>query len=379
MKRLLITSTDVMMYQFLLPHVHCLSENGYIVDVACSFAEGYEKEGYHTYIKEHLPDGSSFFSVDLCRSPFSLGNRKGLKEIKKIITKGTYDLIWTNEPVMGVMTRLAAREARTNGTKVLYLAHGYQFYKGCPKVNWLAYPVEKVMSHFCDAICLINWEDYVFTQKHFSSKTCYHIDGIGLNTEKFSSVVVDRKAKRKELGLNEDDIIIISVGELQKRKNHEPVIRAISQINDSRVKYLICGWGELKDYYENLSTELNLNNRFFMLGHRYDIPEILKASDIFAHPSIREGLGIAAIEAMSAGLPMVTSNVQGIKDYVKDGETGYVNNPMDIEGYKNSLMKLISDPLLRKQIGEHNVQFAKKYDFSNSKKQMLEIINSVLK
>ena len=122
-----------------------------------------------------------------------------------------------------------------------------------------------------------------------------------------------------------------------------------------------------------------MNNRFFMLGHRYDIPEILKVSDIFAHPSIREGLGIAAIEAMSAGLPLVTSNVQGIKDYVKDGETGYVNSPMDIEGYKKSLMKLISEPLLRKQIGEHNVQFAKKYDLSNSKKQMLEIINTVLK
>ena len=379
MKRILITSTDVMMYQFLFPHVHCLSENGYIVDVACSFAEGYEKEGYHTYIKEHLPEGSTFFPVDLHRSPFSLGNIKGLKEIKNIISKGKYDLIWTNEPVMGVMTRLASRNARTKGAKVLYLAHGYQFYKGCPKVNWLAYPVEKVMSHFCDAICLINWEDYEFTQKHLSSKSCYHIDGIGLNTDKFSSVVVDRKAKRKELGLSEDDIIIVSVGELQKRKNHEPVIRAISQIQDSRVKYLICGWGELKDYYENLTKELNMTRRFFMLGHRYDIPEILKASDIFAHPSIREGLGIAAIEAMSAGLPLVTSNVQGIKDYVKEGVTGYVNNPLDIEGYKSSFMKLISNPLLRKQIGEHNVQFAKKYDLSNSKKQMLEIVNSVLK
>lgn len=379
MKRILVTSTDVMMYQFLLPHIQCLSENGYVVDVACSFAEGYKKEGYHTYIREHLPETSKFSSIDLCRSPFSLGNRKGYKEIKRLLSSGTYDLIWTNEPVMGVMTRLAAREARSKGTKVLYLAHGYQFYEGCPKVNWLAYPVEKLMSHFCDAICLINWEDYEFTQKHFTSKPCYHIDGIGLNTEKFCSIVVDRKAKRQELGLNEDDIIIISVGELQKRKNHEPVIRAISQINDSRVKYLICGWGELKNYYKNLSMELNLNDRFFMMGHRYDIPEILKASDIFAHPSIREGLGIAAIEAMSAGLPLVTSNVQGIKDYVKDGETGYVNKPMDIEGYKNSFLKLISDPELRKLIGEHNIQFAKKYDLINTKKQMLEIINSLLK
>lgn len=378
-KRILITSTDVMMYQFLLPHVCNLSKNGFIVDIACSYAKGYENEGYHSYIQENLPEESSFFSVSLCRSPFSLSNTKGLKEIKSIIAKGKYDLIWTNEPVMGVMTRLAARKARYRGSKVLYLAHGYQFFKGCPIVNWFVYPVEKLMAFFCDCICLINWEDYEFTQKHMKIKNCYHIDGIGLDTERFRSIAVDRKEKRRELGFGEDDIIVISVGELQKRKNHEPVIRAISQINDKRVKYLICGWGELKDYYAKLSSDLGISDRFFMLGHRYDVPEILKISDIFAHPSVREGLGIAAVEAMSAGLPLVTSNVQGIKDYTKDGITGYVNNPMDIEGYKNSLNKLITEPLLRKKMGEQNVQFAKKYDIRNTEKQILDIINSMLK
>ena len=311
-KRILITSTDVMMYQFLLPHVHYLSELGYVIDVVCSHANLYEKEGYHEYIKANLPSTSHFYPVDLKRSPFSLKNSKGIKVIKSIIESNSYDLIWTNEPVMGVITRLAAKKARKRGSKVLYLAHGYHFYKNCPKKNWLAYPVEKIMSHHCDAICLINWEDYYFTKKHFKSVQAFHIDGIGLDTNKIKNMSIDLAKKRKDLGVSEEDILILSVGELQKRKNHLTSIKAVLGIKNDRLKYLICGCGELeKDYKKFLDK--NHENRVLFLGHRYDVLEIMHCSDIFVHPSLREGLGIAALEAMSAGLPLVTSNIQGSK------------------------------------------------------------------
>ena len=377
-KRILITSTDVMMYQFLLPHVRHLYENGYTVDVACSKAEGYKNEKYHEYIREHLPEGSAFYPVPLERSPFTLKNRKGLTCLKEIISKNDYDLIWTNEPVMSVMTRLAARKARKRGTKVLYLAHGYHFFKGAPKANWLAYPVEKVMSHFCDAMCMICFEDYYFTQKHMPKKPVYHIDGIGLDVRKYADVQVDRGAKRRELGFTDEDILVLSVGELQHRKNHEPMLRALAAIGDKRIKYIICGRGELEQHLLSTAKELGMADNFFLLGHRYDIAEILKCVDIFAHPSRREGLGIAALEAMAAGLPLVTSNVQGIKDYVIDGQTGYVTEPNDVEGYKTAVLKLISDSQLRAEISKNNKEFVKKYDISNSVIQMQKIIEKIL-
>lgn len=377
MKRILITSTDVMMYQFLLPHIRKLSENGYVVDVGCSHAKGYEDEGYFTYIKEHLPNDSQFYPLSLERNPYSLKSAKGLRELEEIIGCKKYDLIWTNEPVMSVITRLAARKSRKKGTCVLYLAHGYHFYKGAPRKNWVAYPIEKVMSHYCDAMCMINWEDYAFTEKHMPKKDVYHIDGIGFDSEKFISTETDRKKKRAELGISDEDIFILSVGELQSRKNHEPVIRAIGQINDKRIKYVICGWGELKDHLLNVAKEVGIADRFILTGHRYDIPEILKCADIFVHPSKREGLGIAALEAMAAGLPMITSNIQGIKDYITDGVTGFSCDPDDIDAYKKAIETLIRDENLRKQMISNSKETIKKYDIESSVEQTLAIIEKL--
>ena len=378
MKSILITCTDVMMYQFILPHVHYLAEQGYAVDVACPHAEGYKKEGYHEFIRNNLPDGSCFYPLDLERNPFSLKNKKGLRELKKIINGKHYDLIWTNEPVVGVMTRLAARKARRHGTRVLYMAHGYHFFKGAPKKNWFFYPVEKVMSSMCDAMCMICWEDFEFTKKHMPSKKVYHIDGIGLDVKKYSDVVVDREKKRSELGIAPEDTFVLSVGELQSRKNHEPVIRAIGAIKDPHIKYMICGRGELESHLRDVAKEVGMEDRLLLPGHVYDIPEILKAADIFAHPSQREGLGIAALEAMASGLPLVTSNVQGIKDYVINGKTGFVTEPNDIDGYRRAIADLMNNPELRQSIRKNNVEYAKKYDVSNSKQQVHAIIREMI-
>ncbi len=378
MRRILITSTDVMMIQFIIPHVKYLSTRGFQIDVACSNAAGYKNEGYNKLIKDSLPQGSIFYTVNLERNPFSATILDGYKELKRIIETNKYDLIWTNEPVMSVTTRIAAKRAVGNTAKLLYLVHGFHFFKGAPLINWIAYPIEKVMSYFCDALCMINWADYKFSKRHFAKLPIYHIDGIGLNVERFHAIKIDREMKRQELGLLSTDIAVLSVGELQIRKNHIAMIKALGLLNNSNVKYIICGCGELKEYLIREANNVGLNERLILLGHRYDIPEILKAVDIFAHPSQREGLGIAAIEAMASGLPIVTSNVQGIPDYSISGETGFCLNPNDVDGYKNAIKYLIEHPEERKAMGLHNVEASKKYDIQNSCKQVEEIINQIL-
>ena len=134
-KRILITSTDLMMIQFLMPHVQNFSEHGYEVEIACS-----DVGGYMEAVKNKL--GSSVkkvYTVHLVRSPFSFTNLRGYQELKTIIDNGNYDMIWTNEPVMGAATRLAARKAHKKGTKIVYMVHGFHFYKGAPLHNWLIY------------------------------------------------------------------------------------------------------------------------------------------------------------------------------------------------------------------------------------------------
>jgi glycosyltransferase EpsD len=376
MKRILISSTDVMMYLFLIPHVKILSDY-YVIDVACSSADEYKSEDYEKTIRDQLPENSKYFHISSERSPYSKANIEGYKELQSIIEVGNYDLVWTNEPVMGVITRLAANKFRKNGLKVLYLAHGYHFFKGAPIMNWIYYPVEKLCSYMTDLMVMINWEDFAFTKKHFHNPVL-HIDGIGFDLSKYRNVSVERNSKRKEIGVNSDEILVLSAGELMTRKNHEVVIEAIAVVNNPKIKYVICGIGDRLEFLKRLAKKLNISDRVKFIGLRYDIPELLKISDIFAHPSKREGLGIAPLEAMSSGLPVVTSNIQGIKDYSVNGVTGFSLDPTDVNGFASAIRKLANDHILRKKMGEHNVEAVKKWSIENSTSQVKSVIKGFI-
>tara|TARA_B110000211_G_scaffold46695_1_gene50052 strand:- start:3176 stop:4315 length:1140 start_codon:yes stop_codon:yes gene_type:complete len=378
MKRILITSTDVMMYLFILPHIKFLTTKNYQIDVACSSADEYKAEGYEKIIRDSLPENSNYFHISSERSPYSSGNFKGYKELQSIIKKSDYDLVWTNEPVMGVITRLASAKFRKKGLRVLYLAHGYHFFKGAPTLNWIYYPVEKLCSYLTDLMVMINLEDFEFTKRHFPGNQVRHIDGIGFDLAKYDDVCVDVVGKRKELGVGSDDILILSAGELMTRKNHEAMIEAVAVANNPRIKYVICGIGDRLGFLEELAEKLNISSSVSFIGLRYDIPELLKVSDIFAHPSKREGLGIAPLEAMASGLPIVTSNIQGIKDYSVNGVTGFSLDPNDIEGFSSAICTLVDDVELRKKMGEHNIQAVKKWSIENSTSQMERIIKDFI-
>lgn len=366
MKRVLLTCTDLMTIQFMVPHIRYLAENGFNVELACSVVGDRLED-----VKNAVGDVAKIHTLRLERSPFSPNNLKGYGDLKKLLSENTYDVIWTNEPVMGVMTRFAARKVRKKGTKVIYMAHGFHFFKGAPLINWLMWaPTEIIMSKFNDLLVTINWEDYNWAKKHTFTPVIKHIDGIGVD---FSSRegVISREEKRAQLNIADDDILVLSVGELQKRKNHQAIIRAIAKLNNPHIKYIICGQGVLENQLRTLVAKNNLDNQVFFLGYRQDIPEIMSACDIFAHPSIREGLGLASLEAMASGLPLITSNVQGVPDYVENGVTGYMCSPMDVDAYAENLKKLTENKSLREKIGTTNITYVQKY--------RVEVIEPVIK
>lgn len=118
--------------------------------------------------------------------------------------------------------------AHETQTKVIYTAHGFHFYDGAPKKNWMIYyPIEKFLSKWTDVLITINNEDYERAKKDFYAKETIYVPGIGIDTARFKTVIVDSLQKRKELGIEESDIMLLSVGELSERKNHEVVIRAL--------------------------------------------------------------------------------------------------------------------------------------------------------
>lgn len=357
MKRLLLTCTDLMAIQFLVPHVKHLSQNGFSVELACSDVGGRMDE-----LKAALNGIALVHTVRLVRSPFSPENRNGYGDLKKIIDGNRWDVIWTNEPVMGVMTRFAAKTARKHGTKVVYMVHGFHFYKGAPLRNWLLYyPVERYCSRLCDMIVTINQEDYA-RARTFHAERVEKIDGIGVDVRRFAECMADRSGMRTELGIPENAFFTVSVGELKKHKNHEVMIRALARANDPQIYYGICGRGELLEPLQKLAAELGIGKRVIFFGYRRDIPEILHAADLFAFPSERDGLGLAALEAMASGLPLLTSSIRGVSDYVADGVSGFSYAPNDAAGFAEGLLRYRNDAQLCDRIGRHNAEAVKRYD-----------------
>jgi glycosyltransferase involved in cell wall biosynthesis len=338
---------------------------GYIVDIA----------GYKNTVDLDV-EVQNIYDIPFQRNPFSKLNILASRQLKEIVRKNDYDIIHFHTPVASAFGRWAVKDFRKNGTKVFYTAHGFHFYNGAPIVNWLVYfPVEKWLAKYTDVLITINNEDYVRARKSFKAGSIEYIPGVGLDLQKFTTVEIGKLEKRKELGLTEEAFVLLSVGELNENKNHETIIKALPKLNVSNVIYLICGVGEKGEYLKRLSELLNIEDKVKFLGFRNDIAEICKASDIFVFPSHREGLGLAALEAMATGLPLVTSNIHGIVDYSVDGISGFCCSPNDIEGYVEKIEELSFDSEKRMAMGLHNMAAVNVFD----KKNVLLIMRNIYK
>lgn len=348
-KRILVTSTDLMMIQFLVPHVINLSENGFEVEIACSVV-GNRIEEVRQKLNGYV---NAIHLVRLVRSPASPTNFKGYNDMKKVINSGNYDIIWTNEPVMGLTTRLAARKARKNGTKVLYMVHGFHFYEGAPKLNWLIYyPIERFAAHFCDTIVTINKEDFERAQR-LNSPSVKYIHGIGVDTSRLHTDETPHNI-RQEIGLSDDSFLVLSVGELLPRKNQQVIIKALGKLHDSNVHYILCGKGKLLNELLALAKENGVDKQVHFLGYRKDVLNIYGQADLLAFPSRREGLGLAGLEAMYCGLPLVSSNTSGPRDYMENGKTGFMYDPDDADGFADGIRRMKSDSELCSACGAYN-------------------------
>lgn len=342
-KALVVASVASMIQQFNMHNIQLLLDQGYIVDVVCNCKEGntISDEKVKEMVRELAEKGVSVTHVPIPRKIYDIkGIFKSIKQIRKMCKKEKYALMHCQSPIGSVVARAAAIKARKNGMKVIYTAHGFHFYKGAPKKNWIIfYQIEKVFSYVTDVLITINKEDYTFAKKHMNAKQVEYLPGVGIDTEKFWLENFDEETKRAELGITKNDLMILSVGELNKNKNQEVIIRAIAKLNDSRIHYFIAGRGDKEEYLRNLAKSLGVNLQ--LLGYRTDIIELLNTADIFALPSLREGLSVALMEAMSAGLPCIVSRIRGNVDLIEEGKGGYLCEPDDVDGFKNRIGKLM--------------------------------------
>ncbi len=391
-KVLIIASVASMIDQFNIPNIKLLKSLGFEVDVATNFEKGSTCSLERIEeLKKRLNEMSvDSYQIDFNRKITDVnGIFKAIKQLDDVVKgkkntisgkrfhdNGEYLFFHCHSPIGGVVGRLVAKR---NSIKSIYTAHGFHFFKGAPLKNWfLFYPVEWFFSWFTDVLITINKEDYTRATKHFHAKKIEYVPGVGVDVKSFSKCNVSKQEKRKELGIPENAFVFVSVGELNDNKNHRTIIEALSNIKDKRVVYALCGIGSLEEELKKLSIELGLENRVYFLGFRKDVKEILYASDVFVFPSKREGLGLSAIEAMSAGLPIITSNIHGIKDYSINGVTGFSCSPTNVKEFYEAMNNLVLDSKQMSLYSEKVREVAKNFDLEIVHNEMNKIYGNFI-
>jgi len=371
MKKILFVATVVKTHimEFHVPYLEMLKEMGWETAVAAC-------NDYENPADCIIPHCDMFYDIPFERSPLHIKNRKAYKELKKVIEDGAYDVIHCHTPVGAMLTRLAARKCRREGTKVIYTAHGFHFFQGAPRKNWLLYyPVERFLARFTDVLVTINKEDYERAKK-FRAKKLFYVPGVGIDTKRFRVTEECGIKKRRELGIKKEEFVLLSVGELVENKNHLLVFQALAKMKEQGIldgiRYLLCGRGILAEQLKHRVRELGLSEYVTFLGYRSDIPEICRASDLFLFMSLREGLPVALMEAMASGLPVICSDIRGNRDLIENNVNGCFVE-MNAGDVAAMICKLRNSETLRQTLGKNAEQHIKQFELRNVLNMMKEI------
>ena len=393
-KALLVTRVSGFVPQFEMNNVKLLQEMGYEVH----YAANYDTIVYGKDNSRLDGTGVVRHQIDFERSPFSPSVRKSYGQLKDLLLQEQFDLIHCHMPMSAVVTRIAAQAVRRKtGRKVpvLYTAHGLHFYTGAPLANWVYYPVERFLAKYTDRLILINEEDYARALKFPIRGSVEHTKGIGMRLESFEAYQKDNYASgqerqqtelQKTYGIPAEHKVLISVGELTKRKNNITMVEAMSELKDLPVTYLICGSGPKEEELKQKVQELGLEKNVKFAGYVTEVPELLRQADCFVFPSFQEGLPVAVMEAMAVGLPVIASRIRGITDLIEHTRGGYLVDDWEPENYAVKVRRMfeeeqgksdVSRDARRLEMGEWNRQRIKEFSLDVVEAKMRQIYESV--
>ncbi len=357
--------------QFHIPYLKWFKEQGYTVHVCAG--NDFEKGD-----RVEIPYCDKYYQIPFYRSPFATANLKSYKELKKLVEKNEYEIVHCHTPVAAAIARVALRGEHKKGTAMLYTAHGFHFYKGAPFTSKLYYVIEKALVKHTDGLITINEEDYTAAQKFCRKKSCkaYKIPGIGADFSKVINPDRTREEMRKEFGIPDDAFLVMSNSEINRNKNITASIKAVAK-NDG-VYLLVCGSGNMLEQCKTLAKEICPDGRIKFAGYRFDAKQLLNCADAFIFPSYREGLGLAAIEAMAAGLPLIVTDNRGTREYAVNGENAIVCNIGDDDALAAAVKQLSADKELCAFMGGKGKEISKRYELGNAINEMAEIYNDFI-
>jgi glycosyltransferase EpsD len=341
---LFCATVDYHFQAFHLPVMKWFQEQGWKVDVAASG-------------NVQLPFTNQQYIIPIERSPYHFSNWRAYKELKKIITENKYDIIHCHTPLGGVVGRLAAKGARKEGTKVIYTAHGFHFFRGAPVQNWLIfYPIEKLLSRYTDQLITINSEDDLLAKrKKFKAKEIDHVHGVGVDVARFKPIDKYRKEQlKKSFGYEADDFLLFYAAEFNENKNQSFLIRTMELLKPKlpHAKLLLAGDGPLIGECQKFAVKLGVRHMVDFLGQREDIDYLLPMCDMAVASSLREGLPVNIMEAMACGLPVVAIDNRGHRELIQNNKNGWLIRRNDMAQFAVKIRQLAENEEARRKFGE---------------------------
>jgi len=364
-KKILYTaSTETHFRSFHIPYLKLFKELGFEVHVA------YKGE-------ELLPYSDKVWTIPFERTPFNIKNIGAYKKLKKIIDENDYTLIHCHTPTASVITRLAAIRARKKGTSVLYSVHGFHFFKGAPLKYWLFFfPIEWLLSRTADAIITSNAEDYNnLVSNKFPVKDKYKTNGLGINDERLTLDQYNYQEVRKELGYTSDDVVLLYIAEFNPGKRHEFILDALPKLiqTSPNIKLLFAGGGMLLDTMKKKALELKIDKNITFLGFKPNIGKYIKIADLGISASNREGFGIGVAEILTNSIPVIVTGIRGHTEFVFHNENGFLFEVDNKKQFVDSVLKLVQNKELRREMGDRGGELIKKYSVHNTVEEMKKI------
>lgn len=387
-KALLVSRVSGFVPQFVMHDVSILQDMGYEVHYAADF----NKVVYGPDNSRLDGTGIIRHQIDFVKSPFSSKVRKSYQQMCQLLEEEKFDLIHCHMPMSSVIARRAAEYVKKKtgrNVPVLYTAHGFHFYSGAPLKNWMYYPVERHYSKYTDRLILMNKEDFSRGQKFPVRGEVKYVPGVGVPKEVYEKVNNQKQAPdlRKELGLEENISLLACVGELSKRKNHALLLEMMAELKDLDLALVIFGEGDQREYLEQQIKELELEKYVFLKGYEKEVSRYLPQVQLFVFPSLQEGLPMAVMEAMAAGLPVVASRIRGITDLIQHTKGGYLVEGFSPVDYGVKVRRMfvekegksaIPRELRRKEMGLWNQNRVKDFSKEIVEQRMREIYQELL-
>lgn len=372
-KILVLSNTASMISQFNMPNLQIMKSLGYETEIACNFEEGNTCTTEIVNQLKHTLDEMdiSFHQIDFKRGKSSILNHLiALRQVKRLIRKRKYDVIFCQSTIAGIAGRIYGKR---HHCKVIYIAHGFQFYEGASKMRWAVfYGLEKFLSRKTDTLILTNKDDYQLAKKNFGAFDTRFVPGVGVDIASYvSEENFDRNEERKKWKIAPDDYVIFSAGELSERKNHRIVMEIVRDMDNPKIKYLICGIGPLEDEYKQLIKEWNMEDYIILLGYQKDLRSIYGISDLFVLPSHNEGLPVCLLMAIASKVVSVCSDIRGNHELVRDKR--YLFPPTDKTAIRECIVHAMNHQEENKSVAENNYTNLKKYGSSHVNRLMRQI------